>query len=182
MRRLSSSIAVAIVIVAFLLTVVAAAFDRLVVAPTLLKAEAALTAAAPSERELPPVVKAALIRSLGTQLKYLVAQRLLEASPSQIEGMKTTSRQFTELGVGLLLPLHLSTEQLLSLHASQAYMGQGVRGFAQAAGAHVGVPLAQVSPIQAAKLVVISRAPTAYLASPERLERHAQALLAKQAK
>jgi len=182
MRRLLSSIAIAIVVGALLLTVAVAAFDRVVVAPTLLKAEAALAAATPSEQALPQVLKVILNRSLGTQLKYLVARRLLEASPNQIGGMKTTSRQFTELGVGLLLPLHLSAEQLLSLHASQAYMGRGVRGFAQAADAHVGVSLAQVSSIQAARLVVISRAPAAYLESPERLERHAQALLVEQAK
>jgi hypothetical protein len=146
-------------------------FDRLVVAPVLVKAQTILSGAVSSERALPEVVQRLLLRSLGARVKYHVARDLLEFPPSQIENMRTSKRQFTELGVGLLLPLYLSQTELLSLHAARAHMGGEIQGFAKGAIAHVGVPLEQVNLMQAAQLVVISRSPSGYLASPERLAR-----------
>jgi hypothetical protein len=181
MRRLLSSVAKVSLSASLCLIVAIAVFDRTTVVPELVKAEAILIAADSAERDLPKTVKAALHRSLGPRLKYSVARTLLMTSPSQIVDMKTSSRQFTELSVGLLLPLHLSEEQMLSIQASQAFMGPGVQGFASAAKKHLGVPLAQVDPIQAAKLVVIARAPSLFLEDPERLERSARAMLVDQA-
>jgi membrane peptidoglycan carboxypeptidase len=79
-----------------------------------------------------------------------------------------------------MLPLHLSQSEVEVAFLSQAYMGPGVRGFDQASKQYLGAGLQDLSTKQAAKLVAIVHAPTAYLASPERLERRAQYLLSLQ--
>ena len=154
-------------------------FEVAVVSPALAKAQCALAAAAPSERALPVALQEMLLKSPGATLKYHVARQLLSASPSQVEGLRTTRRQLTELGVGLLLPLHLSESELMSLFATQSFMGVGVKGFARASAVYLNTPLEQINSSQTARLVAISHAPSAYLANPERLERRIQFLLSE---
>ncbi|NRF72450.1 transglycosylase domain-containing protein [Aquincola sp. S2] len=153
------------------------AFEFTVVQPALSKAASLLAAAAPSERSPPATLMEALDRSQPELRKYQVARDLLAQPPSQIEGLRTLSRQSLEHGLGISLKLHLSEQDLSALHLSQAYMGPGVRGYAQASAIHLGVPLESVTREQAAKLVAISLAPAANLASPERLARRVELLL-----
>lgn len=155
-------------------------FDALVVRPALSKIESTIASGAPSEREPPSAVVDMVHRAYGSHLKYLVARDALAASPSQVDGLSHLSRQFTELGLGLLLPLHLSEPQVATAYLSWAYMGPGVRGFAVASDRYLKVPLENLTPAQAARLVAIAHAPSAYLASPERLDRRTRYLLSLQ--
>lgn len=182
MRRFWKFASISFVTICLVLAMTVTTFDRLVVLPAIEKANTLLSAAAPSERNPPESLKQLLLSSLGSRVKFLVARDVLVAPPSQIEGMQTTSRQFTELGVGLLLLLHLSEKEILALHVSQAYMGTGVRGFSQASLRYANTPLENVTLAQAARLVVISYAPSTYLSNPERLEHRAQAILSKTSK
>jgi len=108
------------------------AFDALIVRPSLAKIESTIAGAASSERKPPRAVVDLLHRAYGGRLKYLVARDALAAPPSQVDQMSQLRRQFTELGVGLLLPLHLTDLEVATIHLSWAYMGPGVRGFAEA--------------------------------------------------
>jgi hypothetical protein len=154
--------------------VFALAFEFIVVRPALIKTASQLATATPSERNPPATVLEILGRSQPELRKYQVARNLL----THVEGFGTIGRHFAVLGLGIFLSLHLSAQELAALHISQAYMGTGVHGFAQASVAHLGVPLESVTIEQAAKLVAISYAPSAYLTSPERLARRTEFLLA----
>lgn len=180
MRRLARWLAVFIGSLLLFSFLGVAAFDVLVVQPTLAKIEGHITAAAPSERNPPAVVVEMLRRAYGSNLKYLVAKRVLADSPSQIDGVSQLQRQFAELGVGLLLPLHMVESEIAVTFVSKVYMGPGVFGFADAATRYIGVPLESLSERQAAQLVAIAHGPSAYLGNPQRLERRTQYLLSGQ--
>jgi hypothetical protein len=180
MRRLARWLAIFLGSLLFCSIVGLAAFEVLVVQPALSKIESFIAAAAPSERKPPAVVVEMLRRTYRSHLTYLVASRALYESPSQVEGAGTLHRQFTELGVGLLLPLHLSGPEIAAAFMSKAYMGPGVFGFAEASDRYMGVPLENLSVEQAAELVAIAHSPSAYLGNPQRLERRTQYLLSLQ--
>jgi len=153
------------------------AFDALVVRPAQLQIEAVIADAAPSERNPPRVVLDMVHRAHGDRLPYLVARYVSLALPDQIDGTSQLHRQLKVLGIALLLPVHLSDHQIVAAYLSRAYMGPGVRGFARASERYLNVPLDSLDAAQAAKLVAIAYAPSAYLDSPERLERRTQYLL-----
>jgi hypothetical protein len=173
--RIARTLLIALVAAILVLTI---AFEFTVVRPALIRTASLLATATPSERNPPVTVLEILGRSQPELRKYQVARNLLTHAPLYVEGLGRTRRQSAELGLGLFLSLHLSAHELAALHLSQAYMGTGVHGFAQASLVHLGVPLESVTLEQAAKLVAISYAPSAYLASPERLARRTEFLLA----
>jgi len=152
------------------------AFDLMVVRPHAASVERALAAAAPSERQPPAALRHMLHRAYGDRVKSIVARNLVFASTGEDERMSRLHRMFTEAGVALLLPLHLSEAQLEGALLSSAYMGSGIRGFAAASRHYLGVPLERVDSAQAARLLAIEWAPS-FLESPERLERRVQWLL-----
>jgi hypothetical protein len=150
-------------------------FETLVVLPLVTGIVGRLDAATPSERQPPTIVTDMLRRAYsGSQIKSFVVRNAMSAFPPVRPTMR---RQFTELGVFLLLPLHLSESEIESAYISSVYMGNDVHGFAKAAQNHLGVPLESVNVNQAARLVAIAHAPSAYLQDAERLERRTQYLL-----
>lgn len=154
-----------------------AAFDFLAVQPVLSKIEAYIADAAPSERNPTKVVVEMLRRAYGSRLKYIVTNSVLREEPSLVEGMSHLQRQFTELGVGFLLRMHLSEPEIATAFLSTAYMGSGVIGFAQASIRYFGMPLEDLSIRQAAQLIAIADAPAAHLLDQQRLEHRMQDLL-----
>ena len=180
-RRLAKVCAAIVLVLVAVCASSVGVFDRLVVAPAVVNCEAFIASAAGSERDLTPAMLQVLGKQPGRHLTYLVARDILQAPPSQIESVRTADRQLMELGVGLLLPLHLSQRDLTTVYATRLMMGRGVRGLAQAAKVHTGVPLEQVTVAQAARLVVISRSPPYYLDNPELLDERVHRLLSTQA-
>lgn len=177
MRHLGKWIVLFVGSLLLCLIVGVAAFDLLSVQPVLSKIEAYIVDAAPSERNPPKVVVEMLRRAYGRRLKYIVTNSVLSETQSQVEGMSHLQRQFTELGVGFLLPMHLSEPEIATAFLSMAYMGPGVLGFAQASTSYFGMPLEDLSIRQAAQLVAIADAPSAHLGNQERLEHRIQQLL-----
>jgi membrane peptidoglycan carboxypeptidase len=159
----------------------AVAFDVLVVLPAVSRVKAAVANSHPDESSPPSSIVEMLDRAYGSRLQQLVVRQVVHAS--QIEGLRITNsrRQLTELGLSLLLPLHVSRHEMQAAFLSQAYMGPDVTGFAAASKRYFGSPLQKVSREQAARLVAITHAPSIYLASPERLEKRAKLLLSTQA-
>ncbi len=82
----------------------------------------------------------------------------------------------TTLIWSLLVKTHLSQGERTTLFLSLSYMGNGQRGFQQASTRIVGVPLAEVSLIQAATLVTVGKSPEIYSSQPERLTEAAKHL------
>jgi Transglycosylase len=179
MRRAAKLLAVVLGIVIATAAISVTIFEATVVQPALGNVHDLLLSATPSEWKLPEPVERILHREPGARIKYLVARNLLAAEPNDGERMSTTQRQFAELGLGLSLEVHLTSRELHAVYASQAYMGPGVRGFDQAARQYLGIQLHDVTLSQAAFLVAVAHGPSAYLESPERLERRVQYLLAK---
>ena len=163
------------------LLAIVATFDALVVLPAVSKVKAAVANSQPSESSPPSSIVEMLDRAYGSRLKHLVVRQVVHASQSEGQRIGISRRQLTELGLSLLLPLHVSRQEMQAAFLSQAYMGPEVTGFAAASERYIGSPLQELSREQAARLVAITHAPSIYLASPERLEQRAKLLLSTQA-
>jgi membrane carboxypeptidase/penicillin-binding protein len=166
----ASRIAPAVIgVAAALLFAVAIAVEIGLVWPSVAKARAAILSASAAEREPPFTVQQVLARAHGEALVHQVARQLLALEPAQLEGATAIERQLAGLALAHALPMHLSAAELSTFFLSQAHMGPGVRGFSQAAQTFLATDLSTVSLPQAARLMAISHAPSAYLASPQRL-------------
>jgi len=153
------------------------AFDLMVVRPAVDRIENRLQTAAPGERQPSAAVMDMLHRAYGVRINDLVARDAV--SSGQIESMGTLSRLSMELGIALLLPVHLSRTDIAAAYLTGAYMGPDARGFAAASRLYLGIELDRVDLAQAAKLVAMAHAPDIYRQSPERLERKAAQLLSR---
>ena len=78
----------------------------------------------------------------------------------------------------ILLPLHFSDEEMYGLYASQAYNGVD-KGLDRLARREHGKSLDVLSPIEAARLVAILKGPSYMLRDRQRLETHAERLMAR---
>ena len=153
-----------------------AAFDMVIVRPAVSTIESFLSEASADERNPPAAVALLMHRLYGEALKYHLA-RMVVRSSEDLDRMSTSNRQVREIGIGLLMPLHLSDDQIQTAFLSRVYMGLTVRGFSQASQRYLHTPLAAVSKAQAAKLVAIASSPTLYLEDPVRLKKQADHLL-----
>lgn len=154
----------------------AIAFDLLVAGPHLAQVDRMLVDASPSERRPPAALVDMLHRAYGDQLARQVARQAV--STDDVVSRRLLRRQFIELGVALLLPLHFSPGDIETAFLASTSMGPGTQGFAAASQRYLGVPLASVDAAQSARLVAIAWAPSLALDSPERLERRVRHLLA----
>lgn len=154
----------------------AIAFDLLGAGPPLAQVDRMLADASPSERRPPAALVDMLHRAYGDQLAWPVARQAVLTD--EVGRRRLLHRQFVELGVALLLPLHFSPGDIETAFLASTPMGPGTRGFAAASQRHLGVPLASVDAAQSARLVAISWAPSWSLGSPERLERRVRHLRA----
>ncbi|WP_157669621.1 transglycosylase domain-containing protein [Chitinibacter sp. GC72] len=176
MQRLLRRLAISIVVLIGCICLATLVFDILMVRPVVLHIERTLSEAKPSERKPPKIVTDMVRKAYGSRLIYAVIRNALSAS-NQVKEMKTMHRQLTEFCVGILLPLHLSDAEIESFYISTAYIGNRIYGFSLASEHYFGTPLERISMIQAARLLAITHAPSAYLANPEGLERRVQYLL-----
>ncbi len=152
------------------------AYDSLVAAPRLAWVEQTLHGATASERQPPLVLIDMLHRANGDRLNGLLARRAL--SSGEIGRYGRLIQLASELGLALLLPAHFSDQEIEAAYLASAFMGLDAPGFEAASLKYLGVPLARVDAAQAARLVAIAWAPSAYLGNPERVEQRAQRLLA----
>jgi hypothetical protein len=76
----------------------------------------------------------------------------------------------------VLLPMHFDKPQMYGLYSTLSYNGTD-HGLSNFANREFGKPLSQLSPMQAATTVAITRAPTIYLRDRARLAERAQVLL-----
>lgn len=171
MRKVLNALATAAAALCLAAVLGVVAFDFLVVQPQVEAVRAAVSAAAPGERE-PPAAVIEMIHRAHHGAVAPHAVRLLG-----IDSRSHLRKVSTEAGLSILLPLHLSDQELTSFLLSRSYMGPDTRGFAQASLRHLGVPLESVDRAQAARLVAIAHAPSIYLVSPERLARRVAWLL-----
>ncbi|MEO6278564.1 transglycosylase domain-containing protein [Roseateles sp.] len=178
MHRLSRWMGLLLACLAACLAAGVLAFDVAVARPCADRIKRELEAAAPSERRPPAVLLDMLQRAYGDRITQVVARdaawKLLEAEPH----VGRLRRVAIEGGLLLLLPWHLTDAELASALLTDAYMGDGVHGFAAASRRDLGVSLELVSAEQAARLVAISWSPSS-LENPDRLQRRVQSILAK---
>jgi len=117
-----------------------------------------------------------LHRANGDRLNGLLARRAL--SSGEKGRHERLIHQASELGLALLLSAHFSDQEIEAAYLASAFMGLSDGGFEAASLKYLGVSLARVDAAQAARLVAIAWAPSAYLGNPERVEQRAQRLLA----
>jgi Transglycosylase len=156
-----------------------AAFDIAVFQPRMPEIRSFLAQAAPEERSPPPsllrVVRASHPHHFSGQVARLLVQKL-NAYPTEggmLRWHATGGAWWT------MVALHLSEQEQVTLFLALSFMRNGVSGFANAAPKLVGTPLDSVSLEQAARLVVIAKAPTHFLDNPERLARLSAELAAR---
>ena len=109
-------------------------------------------------------------------------------SPGSHATRLVTTRIYSNLSQGqwhvrnalwrILLPLHFDKTQMYGLYATLAYNGTdyGLSNFSRR---EYGKALDQLSPMQAARTVAITHAPTTYLKDRDRLNQRAMMLLTK---
>ncbi|WP_394695455.1 hypothetical protein [Pseudoxanthomonas japonensis] len=78
----------------------------------------------------------------------------------------------------ILLPMHFSDEEMYGLYASQAYNGVD-KGLGRLARREHGKSLGALAPIEAARIVAIVQGPSYMLRDRQRLETHAEQLMAR---
>ncbi len=85
---------------------------------------------------------------------------------------KTFTRKIYEILLALKIENRLSKDQILELYMNQIFLGQRAYGFAAAADAYFGKPLAELTLAEAALLAGLPKAPSAYnpLVNPQRAQ------------
>jgi hypothetical protein len=117
------------------------------------------------------VLKTAYAGTLDAHVARHLIQELRQRTVGGALGWHVTSNLWS-----LLVKIHLSQGERTTLFLSLSHMGNGQRGFQQASTRIVGVPLAEVSLIQAATLVTVGKSPEIYSSQPERLSEAAEHL------
>ena len=94
---------------------------------------------------------------------------------------KTFSRKLFEVLLALKIEQQMSKDQILQLYMNQIFLGRKAYGFAAAAQAYFGKPLADLSLAQMAMLAGLPKAPSAYnpISNPERARQRQLHVLAR---
>lgn len=92
---------------------------------------------------------------------------------------KTLTRKFNEMLLAFKIEHNLSKDQILELYLNQIYLGQRAYGFAAAAQAYFGKPLAKLSLAEHAMLAGLPKAPSRFnpVANPKRAKLRQQYVL-----
>lgn len=152
-----------------------AAFDLTVVQARMPEVRALLTQAAPEEAS-PPEALLKVIRALRVNRSAHVARLLMRRLGVYPHQRRMLWQHASEAAWCVLLGLHLRESEVTALFLSQSYMSNTTTGFAAAAPGIVGVQLSEVSLEQAARLLIVARAPGYHLDNPDRLRPAAAAL------
>jgi hypothetical protein len=174
MSKVIGNLAKAAVLLVVIPAVVLFSYDTIAVRPHLAQIEAVLAQADPEDASPPEIIRDLIDANAGSPTPH--ATRLV------------TSLVYSDLSQGqehvrnalwsVLLPVHFDNSQMYGLYSVLSYNGtdHGLSNFARR---EYGKSLGQLSAIQAATTVAITRAPTAYLRDPGRLDERANVLLAK---
>jgi len=152
------------------------AYDLAVFQPRAAEIHSILSSAAPAEQAPPQVLVEVVLASrvnVTAHSARLLASKLNAVPPRSAR----LFRHLSSAAWSACVALHLSKGEQLAVFLALSYMGNSTTGFAASAISLFGSPLEAVSQEQAAKLVVISQAPSGYLASPERLANRTASLL-----
>jgi hypothetical protein len=148
------------------------AYDTIAVRPHLARIQAVLTQANPEDSSPPQIIRDLIDANAGSPTPH--ATRLV------------TSLVYSDLTQGqwhvrealwsVLLPMHFDRSQMYGFYSVLSYNGTD-HGLSNFANREYGKSLGQLSPLQAATTVAITRAPTAYLRDRGRLDERAMVLL-----
>lgn len=155
-----------------------ATFDVAVFQPRMPEIRRLLADASPPEiSPSGPLVK--VIRASRINLSAHISRLLMQQFDAYPQQSGIIAHHSVGLAWWFLVILHLPESELITLFLSQSHMGNNTTGFATAAPTVVGVPLGEVSVEQAARLVVVARAPSYYLGNPDRLARASDVLASR---
>ncbi|OQA30699.1 MAG: Penicillin-binding protein 1A [Betaproteobacteria bacterium ADurb.Bin341] len=154
-----------------------AVYDLTVFQPRMPEIRALLAKSEASEISPPEsllkVLRVAHPKGTGSRVAGLLLYKL-DVYPN--ENVGTFRRQLASTVWSALLGMHMSEQECITLFLNLSYMGNQTTGFAKASEKIVGVPLDKVSIEQAARLMTVSKSPSAYLGSPERFNRFSESL------
>lgn len=150
------------------------AYDLVAVRPHVAEIKALLVHADSQDASPPPLIRDLIDASVGSPAPS-VARMAVHRFHAPQSAMSWHAR--TALW-RLLLPLHVSDEEMYGLYASQAYNGVDT-GLDRLARREHGKPLDALSPIEAARTVAILKGPSYMLRDRQRLETHAERLIAR---
>ena len=146
------------------------AYDRLVVRPQLLSVRETA-----SSRANPPELVCRLIEeSSGPTERQVVRLTLAGVYPTSSQGVS----HLREALWGVLLPIHLDTQEMCEIYSALQFNGLD-RGLGHLAMREYGRGLHELTPTEAAKVVVIARAPSFYRRDRVKLSERAQDLLSR---
>ena len=176
MKRLILKVLIAVILSVLLAPLLAlAAYDVWMFQPQVPTMRRILADADAAEKSPPEALVRALLASHRSNCAD--ARVLRDLFHPSSEHVSNTRLQFGDEARCLLMRLHFVEADRLTLFLTLTPMGKGVSGFAQASSTWLNVPLGAVSLDQSARLVTISKAPSAYLGNPERLAKSATALV-----
>jgi membrane carboxypeptidase/penicillin-binding protein PbpC len=133
------------------------------------------------ERNPSAMMKELVQASTSGNLDYTVARILLDkldVRPSA-DAKFQLGKMTTFLFWTLLVELHLSEQERITLYMGYIHTGNLQRGFSAASQSMFHKPLAALSPEEAATIAVIPRSPSVYFEQPELLKKHRDDLLSK---
>jgi len=181
LRRVLKALAWLLAVLLLAPVIAFAAYDLIEFQPHRAEIQRLIDEAAPAEKSPPAVLRQVVHAAHPDATSSLSgsAVRLLRVRLDFASDTRTLHRQMKETLWWALVTLHCSEQEQSTLYLSLSYMGNDTYGFSKAAPALVGVPLADVSLEQAARLVAVTRAPSSYLRNPERWARASEVLLAR---
>lgn len=162
-------IAIFLVVATLSITAVVIGYDLIYFQPALSEAQKKVPLAGKST--LTPLLERYLEAAYGPNLQFHVARVLLYS--------KREHSVLREFFWGRLVGFHLTAKEQYNLVASQAFLGSGHYGFASAAQGMFAKSVEQLSPEEAATLVILLQAPSSYESNPERMARRRESLLKK---
>ena len=148
------------------------AYDMIAVRPHLAQIESVLAQANPQDASPPEIIRDLIDANVGSPTPH--ATRLVTSLV--YSGLSQGQWHVRNALWGVLLPMHFDKSQMYGFYSVLSYNGidHGLSNFARR---EYGKSLGQLSPVQAATVVAITHAPTAYLRDRSRLDRRAKVLL-----
>ncbi|MCS3811220.1 transglycosylase domain-containing protein [Xanthomonas sp. 4461] len=148
------------------------AYDTMAVRPHLARIQTVLAQANPEDRSPPQIIRELIDANAGSPTPH--ATRLVTSRV--YSGLTQGQWQVRNVLWQVLLPMHLDKSQMYGLYSVLSYNGTD-RGLSNFARREFGKPLSQLSPMQAATTIAITRAPSIYLGDRVKLAERARVLL-----
>jgi len=174
MSKIIGNLAKGVALLIGLPVVVLFAYDMVAVRPHLGQVKEVLAKANPQDASPPQIIRDLIDANAGSPTPH--ATRLVTSLVHS--NLSQGRRHLREALWGVLLPMHFSKSQMYGFYSVLSYNGtdHGLSNFARR---EYGKSLDQLSPIQAATTVAVTRSPTAYIRDRNRLYERANLLLAE---